>query len=146
MFNVESVQELHAINKTAAALGEKVSIAFRLNPEVEVDTHSYTRTGTSESKFGVTAGELEKVFMQIDEFPNVDMKGIHIHIGSQITDIQPYVKSVGMAADFAKTLKSRGINLKWLNIGGGMGIICMKTFSSSPAVTPNLLSLVPVLV
>ncbi len=123
MFNVESVQELYAINETAAAFGKKASVAFRLNPEVEIDTHTYTKTGTSENKFGIAAEELEELFMQRDKFSNVEMKGIHVHIGSQIADIQPYIKSVSKAADFAKTLKSRGINLEWLNIGGGMGII-----------------------
>ncbi len=123
MFNVESVQELHLINETAGRMGERAAAAIRLNPDVEVDTHDYTKTGTSENKFGLAFEDAEKLFLEKSAFPNVDITGIHVHIGSQITSVEPYVESVRKVIGFAEGLRGRGVELKSLNIGGGLGII-----------------------
>ena len=120
MLNVESIQELHLINEIAGRMKEKVRIAIRLNPDVEVRTHAYIKTGTSENKFGLTIDIADDLFKKRDSFPNVGIEGLHLHIGSQITSVSPFVESIKKAVGFMESLD---FELKWLNIGGGMGII-----------------------
>ncbi len=120
MFNVESIQELHLINEIAGRMKKKAAVAIRVNPDVEVETHAYIRTGKSEDKFGLTIDIADNIFKKRDSFHNVELKGVHLHIGSQITSVTPFTESIRKVVGFIEALN---FELKWLNIGGGLGII-----------------------
>ena len=119
-FNVESLQELHLINEIAGGMGKKARIAVRLNPDVEARTHDYVTTGKSENKFGLRFDAARGLLGETGSLPNVEIVGVHVHIGSQITSVTPFVEALGKVTDFLKTLD---IKLELLNIGGGLGII-----------------------
>jgi len=119
-FNVESLPELIMIDTIAGKLKKKVSVALRLNPDVKVDTHDYITTGTKEKKFGIDFTAAEEIFDNTNKYPHVAIKGIHVHIGSQITDPAPFVKSISKTLEFVDNSK---INIEWLNLGGGFGIV-----------------------
>lgn len=122
MFNVESEGELELIDKAAGRLDKTAVCALRLNPDVAADTHDYITTGTSGNKFGMDERTAEKLFLDSGRFPNVDLSGLHIHIGSQMVDLDPYVESVRKAISFIAKLEMSDIGLRSLNIGGGLGI------------------------
>jgi diaminopimelate decarboxylase len=118
-FNVESVPELIMIDTVAKRLKKKPKVALRINPDVKPDTHDYIATGTKEKKFGVNFKVAEDIFDNANKYSNADIKGIHIHIGSQITETGPYEEAITKVLDF---LGKSNIEIKWLNIGGGFGI------------------------
>ena len=118
-FNVESVPELIMIDTVAGKLGKKASVAIRINPDVKPDTHDYITTGTKEKKFGVDFERTEDIFDNANKYPNVELKGVHVHIGSQITDTAPFVKSLTKVLEF---IDKSNIGIEWLNLGGGFGI------------------------
>jgi len=120
LFNVESEPELMAINKIAKAMQKKVSVALRLNPDVEAHTHKYITTGKSENKFGLDFNTARKIFNARVKYSNLRIEGVHIHIGSQITESAPFLKAIRKTLAFVDLL---GIELKFFNIGGGLGII-----------------------
>jgi len=119
-FNVESVPELIMIDTVAKRLEKKAKVAIRVNPDVKPDTHDYITTGTKEKKFGVDFKVAEDIFDNANKYSNVDLKGIHVHIGSQITDPAPFVLAIKRVLDF---IEKREINIEWLNLGGGYGIV-----------------------
>ena len=123
LFNVESIPELELINKVAKALNKKVEVSLRLNPEVEPDTHYYIKTAKKDSKFGIDFKTAETVFLNRNKYVNLNIVGIHLHIGSQITQSKPFVKAINRAVVLVKKLEEQGVKLKYLNIGGGLGII-----------------------
>lgn len=120
LFNVESLPELIMIDSVAGKAGKKVNVALRVNPDVKADTHDYITTGTKEKKFGIDLAAAEDIFDNSNKYPHVDLKGLHVHIGSQITDTEPFVSSLQKVMEF---LDKSGINIDWLNIGGGLGIV-----------------------
>jgi diaminopimelate decarboxylase len=122
MFNVESSQELHVVNRIAGNLGVKAPIALRINPEVETGTHPYLTTGTKENKFGIPMKEALHVYEIADELENIEVKGISCHIGSQLTNIHPFTKALGALHGLAGALRRMGMEIGYLNIGGGLGI------------------------
>lgn len=122
-FNVESTQELELINKIACRLARKVRVAIRINPDVEPKTHHYITTGKLTNKFGIDFETARIIFLSRGEFPHLDISCIHIHIGSQITESSPYVAAIKKVVGFIAQLRKRGISLKYLNIGGGLGIV-----------------------
>jgi diaminopimelate decarboxylase len=122
LFNVESRGELALIDRVAGDLGLRAQVSFRLNPDVDPHTHRYITTGKRENKFGldlVTAGELIR---DLPNYPRVDLRGLHMHIGSQITRVEPYVRGLERLLAFADEVRASGIELTWMNIGGGYGI------------------------
>ncbi|MFH1836962.1 MAG: diaminopimelate decarboxylase [Candidatus Omnitrophota bacterium] len=119
-FNVESLPELIMINTIAGKLKRKVKVALRINPDVKADIHDYITTGTKEKKFGIDFKTAEDIFDNTNKYSHVLLKGIHVHIGSQITDTEPFVASLSKILEF---IDSRNINIEWLNIGGGFGIV-----------------------
>ncbi len=123
MFNVESRPELARINAVAGALGRKASVALRFNPDVAAGTHAYITTGTKENKFGMDARTCSEIFLNRRQYPSVDLAGIHMHIGSQITAAAPFLKAIRQARRLLKELKQQGVKLRYLNIGGGLGIV-----------------------
>ena len=130
LFNSESQAELELINKVAGELNKRAKIGLRINPDVDAKTHAYITTGKKENKFGIPLGEAFEIYKKADRYKNLEFRGIHIHIGSQITSVQPYVEAVKKAVDFINKLKSNEIKIDYINIGGGLGIIYDK---ESPA-------------
>ena len=123
MFNIESAPELENINRIAKRLNTRVRAALRINPDVEPKTHSYITTGVLTNKFGIDFKSARKLFALREVFTSVDLCGLHIHIGSQITESAPFVAALTKVAHFIETLKGIGVALEYLNIGGGLGIV-----------------------
>ena len=122
-FNVESFPELEAINRIAFKLGRRARVAIRINPDVEPRTHKYITTGKITNKFGIDFKSAENILIRCMSFPNIDIRGLHIHIGSQITESAPYVAALKKILLFIRRLQDRGVAIEYLNIGGGLGII-----------------------
>jgi diaminopimelate decarboxylase len=122
-FNVESIPELMLINSIAGRMNRKADIAIRINPDVQPKTHKYITTGKKETKFGLDFKTAEDIFDNSNKYPHLNIIGLHIHIGSQITESTPYVKALKKVKNFIE--KSR-IDIKVLNIGGGLGIVYSK--------------------
>ncbi len=126
MFNVESVQELDAINRVAARLKARQKIAIRINPDVQPDTHHYITTGSKENKFGLDRETAYRLFAEAFRYPNLIFAGIHIHIGSQITESRPFVEAINKCLEFIDSVSYGGNTVEYLNIGGGLGIVYSK--------------------
>ncbi len=122
MFNVESVNELRLIAAVASELGKKAPVALRLNPDVDPRTHAYISTGQKESKFGIDLARAEEALDLIAASSSLELRGIHFHIGSQITDSTRHREAVERALPFLDQVKKRGLKPKFLNVGGGFGI------------------------
>ncbi len=143
MFNVESEAELAAINEIAGRTRRRAPVALRVNPDVDARTHRYITTGKKETKFGLDMKTAERLFLKSADFKNVLFKGLHVHIGSQITDTEPFVESLTRVAAFISKLRRRKVDLEWLNIGGGLGIV----YSDEPQTTASQLAdrLIPII-
>jgi diaminopimelate decarboxylase len=122
-FNVESIAELENINRISGKLNRIIRVAIRINPDVEPKTHKFITTGKLTNKFGIDFQSAYKIFLMRHRFANLDICGLHIHIGSQITESAPYVAAITKMVKFIARLRKRGIDLGYLNIGGGLGII-----------------------
>lgn len=122
MFNVESEAELDAIARVAKDAGRVAPIALRVNPDVDPKTHRYISTGKKESKFGMDIDRSLKLAEAIVKIPSVSMIGMHMHIGSQITTIDPYSGAVGKGVEIIANLRKMGHPIAWYNMGGGFGI------------------------
>ena len=123
LFNVESIQELDRIQRIAKKLNKKVNISLRVNPDVDPETHAHITTGKAESKFGLDMDTVRVIFMRKTHYPNLSFCGIHVHIGSQITKGEPFVKAFRKVLIFLTCLEKEGHKIKFLNLGGGLGII-----------------------
>ena len=123
LFNVESMPELSMINRVAAKLGRRQRVAIRINPGVMAGTHRYITTGHGENKFGVDIKTARHIFLNRSRFKNLDIEGLHIHIGSQIVKAGPFISAIRKIKSLIEEFESRNIEIKWLNIGGGLGII-----------------------
>ncbi len=123
MFNVESSQELDVINKVAFRLKKIQKVAIRLNPDVKSGTHQYITTGTKQNKFGLDIGTVYKLFMESYRYPHLRLAGVHMHIGSQITNSKPFIEAIRKALAFIDSVRFSGNPVEYLNIGGGLGII-----------------------
>ncbi|MEQ8823013.1 MAG: diaminopimelate decarboxylase [Filomicrobium sp.] len=121
-FNVESQPELVALSSVASELGKAASIAIRVNPDVDAKTHAKISTGKSENKFGVPYVDARSLYQEARNLPGIDVAGIHMHIGSQITDLAPMRSAFTLLNQLAKDLISDGIALRHLDLGGGLGI------------------------
>ncbi len=122
MFNVESDQELQILDRIAKDISRKAMIAIRINPDVEPETHPYVVTGLSENKFGIQIKDSLNTYALAKDLKNIDIKGMSCHIGSQLTEIDPFVKTLIKLKELLNKLKKMGINIKFLNLGGGLGI------------------------
>ncbi|TAM39356.1 diaminopimelate decarboxylase, partial [bacterium] len=122
-FNAESLPELENINRIARKLNKITRVAIRINPDVEAKTHKFITTGKITNKFGIDLESAYRILFLRAKFENLDICGLHIHIGSQITESAPFVAAIRKVTSFIKKLRSKGITLEYLNIGGGMGII-----------------------
>lgn len=122
MFNVESSDELKAINRIAAKLGVSAPIALRVNPDIDPKTHPYISTGLKESKFGIPIENALEHYGFAKRLSNIEILGIHKHIGSQITRVRPFVDALKKVLILADNLQRSGINIRHLDVGGGLGI------------------------
>ena len=121
-FNVESYAELDRIQKVAAQLGQKAPISLRVNPDVDAKTHPNISTGLKENKFGIPSDSVFETYQYAASLPNLDLIGIDCHIGSQLTETQPFVDALDRVIEMISTLKALGIQLKHIDIGGGLGV------------------------
>ena len=122
MFNVESSAELQAINDVAASMGVKARVALRINPDIDPKTHPYISTGLKKSKFGIAADRAIEEFKAAAAFSHIEVVALHAHIGSQLTQVAPFVESLKKVLTMVQTLAEQGIPIRYLNIGGGLGI------------------------
>ncbi|MCA9403568.1 MAG: diaminopimelate decarboxylase [Candidatus Omnitrophica bacterium] len=123
LFNVESLPELDEINRIAGKHKKTVKVALRINPDVEAPTYSQVVTGTLKNKFGIDLNTAQKIMKQTKKYANIRFSGLHVHIGSQITTGEPFVEAIQRVIRFQEKLKKDGLELEYLDIGGGLGII-----------------------
>jgi diaminopimelate decarboxylase len=121
-FNVESEPELEALSQVAASLGRTARIALRVNPDVDAKTHAKISTGKAENKFGVPFEDAPRLYDRARSLPGIAVAGIHMHIGSQITDLQPFRDAFRLMRDLVGTLRAAGHKLEHLDLGGGLGV------------------------
>lgn len=120
--NVESIAELHKINRVASDLNLRAPISLRVNPDVDAQTHPYISTGLKGNKFGIAYHEVLKTYREASRLPQIDVVGIDCHIGSQITTTAPYLDALDKVLDLVEHLKREGIVIHHLDLGGGLGI------------------------
>lgn len=122
-FNVESAAELAAISAVATRLDIRAPVSIRVNPDVDARTHPYISTGLKENKFGIPVDEALQLYDRArSEYPMVDLVGIDCHIGSQLTEVAPFIEALDRVLDVIARLRDRGISLQHIDIGGGLGI------------------------
>ena len=126
MFNIESEQELSVINERAGALRKKAPISIRVNPDVDPQTHPYISTGMKQNKFGIDIEGTLKQYLRAKDMEHLEIVGIAFHIGSQLTDISPFIDAIDRLKVLMANIKDLGIEFKYLDLGGGLGI----TYSS----------------
>ncbi|AHG78565.1 diaminopimelate decarboxylase [Mannheimia varigena] len=121
-FNIESISELHRINEVAGKLGKIAPISLRVNPDVDAHTHPYISTGLKENKFGVSVTQAREVYRLAKTLPNVKITGMDCHIGSQLTELQPFLDATDRLIVLMEQLREDGIELHHLDLGGGLGV------------------------
>ena len=121
-FNVESVAELDRLNDVAGELGVKAPIAVRVNPDVDAKTHPYISTGLKENKFGIDIKRAEEVYLKASTLENLQIKGVACHIGSQLTDLSPFLDALDRVLVLIDNLAEKGIVIKHIDLGGGLGV------------------------
>ncbi len=122
MFNIESHQELELINRCAKRLKKKAAIAIRVNPDVDPKTHPYISTGLKREKFGLGMELAAEVYKSATGFPHIEVIGVSCHIGSQVTEVSPFVDALHRTKELIARLETFGISISYLDIGGGLGI------------------------
>jgi diaminopimelate decarboxylase len=122
MFNIESLQELEVINERAGKLGLRAGIGIRVNPDVNPETHPHISTGLKENKFGIDVEGSLRAYRHAATLKNIDIKGVSCHIGSQITKILPFIDAIARLKAIIRTLWAEGIAIRYLDLGGGLGI------------------------
>lgn len=121
-FNVESVPELEVIDELARAKGKVANIALRVNPNVDAHTHKYITTGLSENKFGISMEMLEEVVDKALSLKNLNLIGLHFHIGSQLLEFEPFAMLCSRINDLQDKFEAKGVTFKTINVGGGLGV------------------------
>src|SRR5574341_1329273 len=122
MFNVESSQEIQLLNEVAGAMGATARVAIRINPDVDPKTHPYISTGLKKSKFGIDISVALEEYRVAEELPHIQVVGVHQHIGSQITEVTPFVDGLVKLTELIVKLRQRGFTIDYLDVGGGLGI------------------------
>ena len=131
-FNVESDSELEQISATASSMNKIAPIAIRINPDVDAQTHEKIATGKAENKFGIPISRARDVYSKASKMPGISIVGIDLHIGSQLTDLEPFQKAYQKLADLTQILRQDGHKIKRLDLGGGLGIPYEKNKSAPP--------------
>jgi diaminopimelate decarboxylase len=121
-FNLESVEEARTLSAVAVATGRHAPVAFRINPDVEAGTHAKITTGTADNKFGIPAAEALEAFHAARALPGLEVTGVTVHIGSQLTSLAPLEAAFERLGSLIATLRSEGFDLKIADLGGGLGV------------------------
>ncbi len=121
-FNVESEPELELLSTVAQRVGQRASVSIRVNPDVDAKTHAKISTGKADNKFGITYLRASEVYARAAALPNIDVTGVDMHIGSQITELAPFEQAFKLMAELVTRLKSEGHNIRHLDLGGGLGV------------------------
>ena len=121
-FNVESEPELHALNEVAGELGKRAPVAFRINPDVDAKTHAKISTGRSETKFGIPASRAREVYAAAAKLKHIEIAGVDVHIGSQITELEPFEAAFRRVVEMAEVLRADGHAISRIDLGGGLGV------------------------
>ncbi|WP_025651917.1 MULTISPECIES: diaminopimelate decarboxylase [unclassified Psychrobacter] len=121
-FNVESISELTLINEVAQQLDKAAPISLRVNPDVDAKTHPYISTGLKDNKFGIAHEDAVAVYQQAAELSHIDIVGIDCHIGSQLTEVAPFVAALDKIIELVHSLRDKGIELRHIDLGGGLGV------------------------
>ena len=132
-FNVESVSELHAIERVAARMNKRAPISLRVNPDVDAQTHPYISTGLKKNKFGIPVAEARRTFLEARAMKHIDVVGIDCHIGSQLTKTSPFKDAIARLGELARELTKEGVAIRYVDIGGGLGIPYDQEDPPSPA-------------
>ncbi|KNH05924.1 Diaminopimelate decarboxylase [Candidatus Burkholderia brachyanthoides] len=121
-FNVESIPELHVLNDVAKSLGKRAPVSLRVNPDVDPKTHPYISTGLKANKFGVAFSNARATYRAAHAMDHLDVVGIDFHIGSQITEISPYLDALDKVLDLVEQIEADGMSIRHVDVGGGLGI------------------------
>jgi len=132
-FNVESEPELELLNQVAGELGVIAPISLRINPDVDANTHPYISTGLRDNKFGIAFDRAPAVYQFAHSLPNLNVQGIDCHIGSQLTDIEPFIDATDRLLALIDQLAEQGIKIKHLDVGGGLGVIYKDELPPQPS-------------
>ena len=132
-FNIESEAELEVLNRIAIGMGKRAPTSLRVNPDIDTNTHPYIATGLKESKFGVDIELAAEVYQRAALMDGINVQGIDCHIGSQLTELSPFVDALARLMELAKQLESKGIKIKHLDLGGGLGIRYRNEVPPSPS-------------
>ncbi|WNJ96795.1 diaminopimelate decarboxylase [Vibrio ruber] len=132
-FNVESESELHRLNRVAQSLGVKAPVSLRINPDVDAKTHPYISTGLRDNKFGIAFDRAREVYRLAHQLEHLDVHGIDCHIGSQLTQIEPFIDATDRLLALIDELKAEGINIRHLDVGGGLGVVYNAETPPQPA-------------
>ncbi len=133
MFNVESRDELHALNGVGRKMGKRAPVALRVNPDVDPKTHPYISTGLKKNKFGIPVTEALTIYREAAGMEWVDVVGVDCHIGSQLTTADPFAEAVTRIMNLVRKLEEEGIGIRYVDVGGGLGIIYDKESPPLPA-------------
>ncbi|QIM48213.1 diaminopimelate decarboxylase [Pusillimonas sp. DMV24BSW_D] len=136
-FNVESEPELERLAQVAAGMGKVAPVSLRVNPDVDAQTHPYISTGLKENKFGIAIQDAPAVYARASAMPSLKVVGLDCHIGSQITQVSPYLDALDKLLELVRTLQSQGIAIEHLDLGGGIGIRYTDETLLSPSVLLN---------
>ena len=131
-FNVESEPELRALSEVAVSLGVKAPITVRVNPDVDAKTHAKIATGKSENKFGIPISRAREVYAEAARLPGIEVVGIDVHIGSQLTELQPFEQAYKKVRDLTAVLRADGHDIRRLDLGGGLGIPYTRSNEAPP--------------
>ncbi len=123
MFNIESTQELEQINRRAEAMNTRASISLRINPDIDPNTHPYISTGMKKNKFGISIDAALKTYEKAKSLKNIEILGLDCHIGSQLTDVSPFVDALKRLRSLIERLRQAGVHIRYLDLGGGLGIV-----------------------
>ncbi|MBE3609617.1 diaminopimelate decarboxylase [Campylobacter californiensis] len=123
MINLESEAEMYRLESIAKELNLKARISIRINPDVDAKTHPYISTGLNENKFGVDITTGKKMYIYAKNSPHIEPIGVHFHIGSQLTNIEPIIEAAGIVSELVRELKALDIDIKFFDVGGGVGIV-----------------------
>ena len=134
-FNIESEPELYLLNEVALSLGSTAPITIRVNPDVDAKTHAKIATGKSENKFGIPISRAREVYALAARLEGLEVVGIDVHIGSQLTELEPFVAAYRKVAELTETLRSDGHNIRRLDLGGGLGIPYTRSNEAPPLPT-----------
>ena len=134
-FNVESEPELRALSEVATSLGLRAPITVRVNPDVDAKTHEKIATGKKENKFGIPIARASEVYAEAARLPGIEVIGIDVHIGSQLTDLEPFELAFTKVADLTRQLRAEGHNIRRLDLGGGLGIPYTRSNEAPPLPT-----------